>query len=314
MFREKILPKQLNGWLAAAMIPTLIQYMAGDHLLHIAAAGAVSLAALWLVRRYGSSSAGWLGLLQLPYIIVLTAQMASASAGSWPTGGSALGVPLILLALAAWAAAKGISASARVGCVLFLFVLPVYLIVFGAGVGEMEYPWFGETGNDQNVSGLPLLLIPCAAATLCEKNTGKLRGLLPVLLTLCAAIVVNGVLSPKIAGETSHAFYEMSRSLNLFGVAKRFEALVSAVETVGWFALLDLLLVLCGRSIEIFRPKWGKRGVILGASGAAVWMLCGMTISARVLVILAAVFWVVIPVFVQGIEKRKKSEKSENKG
>ena len=233
--------------------------------------------------------------------------MLSYTGQSWPEGDSTA-VPLILLALAAWSAQKGPSAAARVGAVLFWFVLIMYLTVFGAGVKDINLPWLKSRWNLPDALGFTVLLLP--SASVCLLGTGRKgngRMVLTVVFTVVAAVITLGVLSPDVAGETSNAFYEMSRSINLLGVARRFEALISAAMTVGWFALISLLLTLCGVLAQNFLAGWGKTGVWLGAVAAACVKLCELHISPWILLLAGAVFWVAMPIVTQGLGKRKKS-------
>lgn len=219
-----------------------------------------------------------------------------------------MAVPLILLALAAWSSQKGLSASARVGCVLFWAVLAIYIIVIAAGAKEAQMQWLRPADTELDWDLIVLSLTPAAASILLKKERrwGP-RLLLPGVFILCASAITAGVLSPMVANELENPFYEMSRSLNVFGVAKRFEAVVSAGMTVGWFGLLSLYLSICGKYFEGIRHGWGRIGVFVGALFSALWLLCNLHIPKGILVILVAVFWVAAPLLTQGIERIKKS-------
>ena len=307
MFREKIPPRQLTAWLAAGIIPVAIQLLSGGSWIWMGIAGTISAALSFLVWRTGWEPRKWQCILLYVYTVLLLSQLLPYAAQSWPTG-NATAVPLILLTLSAWSAQKGNSAAARVGAVLFWFVLIMYLAVLGAGAKDVQWQWLRPQWNLPDSMGLVLLLLPSAAACLLRPS-GKSapRLILPSVFVLAAAIITSGVLSPEVAGATPNAFYEMSRSINLLGVARRFEAVISAGMTVGWFAVLSLLLTVCGALAQQFFRGRERVSVWIAAAAAAVVSLCGLHIGGRILLFCGAVFWVAIPILTQGLEKRKKS-------
>lgn len=308
MFREKIPSRQLSAWLFTGLTPVMIQLLGGSSWFWIGAAGIIGGTATFCVWRSGWEPKRWQCPLLIFYIIIVLGQLVSNAAGSWPVGNSYPAVPLIVLALSAWSAQKGPSAAARVGAVLFWFVLIMYLVVFGAGAKDVRFEWLKPHWEIPNAMGLLLFLIPAAAACiLCPGEKWGSRLTLPAVFTLCAALITTGVLSPVVAGKVDSAFYEMSRSINLSGIARRFEALISAAMTVGWFALLSLFLAICATLFQRFLEGWGRTGVWICALSSAVWMLCGLHISEWILLITGAVFWVAMPILTQGLEKIKKS-------
>ena len=308
MFREKLPSRQLSAWLFAGMTPVLIQLLGGGSWLWTGLAGIVSVLAAGWVWRSKWEPKRWQCPLLLFYIIIVIGEMTHGSAESWPEGNSYPAVPLILLVLAAWSAQKGPSAAARVGTVLFWVVLIMYLVVFGAAVKDVELKWLQPHGRTPDPMGLLLLLTPAAAA--CLLRSGEKCGprlTLPAIVALCAGLITAGVLSPAVADKTDGAFYEMSRSIYLMGSARRFEALISAGMTVGWFAMLSLYLTVCGTIFQSLFGRWGKAGLWICALAAAAWLLCGLHIPGWILLITGSVFWVALPVLTQGLEKIKKS-------
>lgn len=308
MFREKIPSRQLSAWLFAGLTPVLIQLLSGSSWAWIGIAGLISVLINCFVWRTEWEPKRWQSALILLYIIIVLGQLVSRAAGSWPVGNSYPAVPLILLALAAWSAQKGPSAAARVGAVLFWFVLIMYLVAFGAGIKDIELKWLKPDWQIPDAMGLLLLLTPAGAVCLLRSDEKwGARLILPAILTLCAALITVGVLSPAVAAKLENPFYEMSRSIHLAGVARRFEALISAGMTVGWFALVNLFLTICGTLFGQILEGWGRTGVWICAIAAATWMLCGLHISECILLIVGAVFWVAMPILTQGLGKIKKS-------
>lgn len=309
MFREKIPAKQASAWLFAAVTPPLIQLTAGMPWLYIAVTVVICIPGVYASRRWGKApNSRLVSILHWLFLAVLAGALAAETAASWPVGDNAPAVPLILLALAAWSALKGPTAAARVGCVLFWVILIVYLIVFGAGVAEIDPHWLCSPKGKMNWFGGILLLTPAAAGILVKKEKHfQPRLILPSVFALTAAVICTGVLSPKLAGVLDNPFYEMTRSLNLLGVARRFEAIISAAMTAGWFSLLSLYLSMCGTLADRLHNGWGRISVVFTAGTAAAVVLYDLHIAPQILAICAAVFWVVTPLVTQGIGKIKKS-------
>lgn len=313
MFRERIPSAQLSAWLFAGMTPVLIQLLSGSSWVWIAVAGAVGLLIAACVWRLGWQPNRWQAPFLLIYTIIVIGSVLHQCDESWPVGNSYPAVPLIVLALAAWSAQKGPSAAARVGAVLFWIVLIMYLVVFGAGVKDVHLRWLKPRWDAPDAIGLLIFLVPSAAVCLRHPDVKwSVRLTLPVVFVVAAAIITVGVLSAPVAMRLENAFYEMSRSVSLGGVARRFEALISAGMTVGWFALLSLLLSICGLCVQRFFAGWGRTGVWLSTLASGGWMLCGLHIPGWILLLGGALFWVLMPILTQGLGRIKKSKKSEN--
>ena len=308
MFREGIPSKQLSAWLAAAMIPVLIQTLSGMSWLMVLMFGTLSVVVGRWIWGVGSIDVPrWVSIAQFLFLILLLGQLLEGAAKTWQSE-NGWAVPLIMLVLAAWSAQKGPSAAARVGCVLFWFVLVIYLIVLGAGVKDVHLLWLKPSGTKVEWLGMVVLLLPCAASVLLKSGEKwGVRLVLPMAFAVTATMVTVGVLSASVASSIWDPFYEMSRSLSLLGVAKRFEAVVSAGMTVGWFALISLLLTVSGKYFEKIVEGKGRLGIWVCGVVSVIWLLCGLHIPQWITGILAAVFWVGIPVLTQGIETQKKS-------
>lgn len=309
MYNNKLPHQQLTAWLAAAIVPTAVQLIAGASWLGVLLASLVTLLCIGLVWQWGAEPKGKLiALLQWGLLTAVLSALCRQAPGSWPEGGHKA-VALILLALALWAAWKGTSASARVGCVLFWFVLLLYLIVLGAGMKEVELRWLKPGRGEVSALCCILLLTPAAAFIhLNKRERCKPRLLLIGLFCTVAAAVTAGVLSPQVSANLENPFFEMTRSLNLLGQARRFEALLSAGMTVGWFSLINLQLTLCSEWANRIRTGWAKPGMIAAALVTTVSILLGWSIPGSVLLILAALLWVLLPLILRVTGKIKKSK------
>ena len=307
MYRNAVPSRQLATWLCTALIPVLLQLAADIGWFTAGITAIVCGAAVAAVWKWGKApNHPVFACLQYIFIIVLLWNLLPHAALSWP-GDNYPAVPLILLALAAWSAHKGAAAAARVGCVLFWLVLLIYLAVLASGTSDIEVKWLRPEVSAAPWSAATLLLIPSAVLHLREEGSGWMpRLLLSGILLLAGTAITAGVLSPELADNMPDPFYTAVRSLNLLGIGQRFEAVLSAAMTAGWFAVLTALLSTAAAHAERIKTQWGKPGLWGTAGLAALGMLCKLHISWWIALILATVFWVVIPILTQGLVDEKK--------
>lgn len=308
MNSEKIPSSQLTAWLFAAVVPAAIQLTAGASWLSVLLVALICLLCVSVRWRWGitPTSKGYAVALWILMTLLLGA-MSGEVIKCWPTGGHAA-VPIILLALALWASCKGASAAARVGCVFFWFFLFMYLVLIGGGLKDVRVQWLNPIRSDVGALGCVLLLTPAVATTYLKKGEKIKPGLILVsIVCVAAAVITAGVLSPQVAITKENAFYEMTRSLTLLGKARRFEAVLSAGTTIGWFVLMCLYLTICGKMAEMIREGWKRKGVTVAALIAAVCVLCELHIPHIILLVSAAVFWVLVPLWTQAVDRIKKS-------
>lgn len=308
MYRDTVSPRQLATWLCAALIPVLLQLAAGEGWVVASVVVTVCSALVVAVWKWGRTTANrFVCCLQYLYIIVLLWKLLPHTASAWP-GDNFPAVPLITLILAAWSACKGAEASARVGCVLFWIVLITYLAVLASGTPEVKLHWLQPKLCASPWNAVVVLLIPGAVRHLQkEGHNYNLRLLLPGAFLMASVIMTAGILSADRTTQMKDPFYTAVQSIDLLRLAQRFEALLSAAMTAGWFSLLTLLLCANAASAQQIRTQWGRPGLWLTVAAAAVGLLCKLHIPWWILAILAAVFWVVVPLLAQGLVPEKKS-------
>lgn len=316
MFHEKVPQHQLAGWLLGAMTAPLVQIAGRQGWLPALVAAVTCIGLCWIVNILPTEhlwNKKWYCILQSAWLTVTLAALADWSADAWPTGTDFPVVPLTLLTLAVFAALNGPSGASRVSGVLFWFLVLLYGTVLAAGSKNIKPEWLIPKWENPDASMLFVLLIPAAAVFLPREKGKALHWVFPGILLLYVAVTLwtVGTISPKVAGEVTWPFYESSKSLSLFGVAERFESLVSVAMTMGYFSLYSLLLSGVGHLAENYRPGWGKRGVVVGGVAAGVLVLLAQQPQPVVLVIITLAAWCLLPLFGAFTELWKKSKKDE---
>ncbi len=225
-------------------------------------------------------------------------------------GDNNLVVPVVLATLAAWCASKGPTAAAGTAGILFVLLSIGYGLILGAGAPQIHWEWIQKNPAEIQALVLFLFLIPGAAANIPGKDLGKkvLWLFLIPLFSIVVALVTQGNVHPN-ANTGNFRFYEMCRSLSIFGLAERFEALTCALVSVGWFSLLALLYSAAGIAAQAVFPGKGNAGVWLALATSVIMILGKMSTNSPILWITATLFWGMVPILHQVIALQKKSRK-----
>lgn len=216
----------------------------------------------------------------------------------WPDYSSYHGAPLILLVLAALSSTKGKENCARAGSIL----LGVMAVLFGAvlisGLKQMEWSNLKPEWQIQTANLIVVMLIPAMGTGLGRtKKTGLL------VYALLVSVVTTGVMSFGLI-KTMHApFYEMSKSISLLGIGKRFESLAAVGMTIGCFVLTSYLLRVMAQAWD--RGKLESRSIWISAVFSGLIFISGMRLNSRLLAVGTAVIWVLFPI-VEKISKKLK--------
>lgn len=308
MYTNTIPGNQLATWLSTALIPVTLQTCLGGGWVLTSVAVAVCALVGIIVGRWGKMpDSRVIAVGEVVFLIVLLSQLIGRSAACWP-GDNDPAVPLILLALAAWSVQKGAEAAARVGCVLFWLIIILYTTLLGTAADSVKMEWLRPVMGQWRWNPVIALLIPSASVVLRKKGDKRsLKYLLPGAVLIIGSCVAVGVLSQKQVDMLADPFYTMSQSLRIFDFAQRFDAVLSAGMTVGWYALMCLLLCIGAAWMEKMKSGWSRYGAWLIAIPAAVCLLCNLHIEEWLLVIFSTIFWVVLPLITQGLEAEKKS-------
>ena len=260
MFGKKVNARGLMAWTLAALAAPAAQFFGSLPWPWVLAAGA----AAGLAWGLAWSCRGPLprGLAAVILIVSVPALLLGLrySGACWP------GVPdaiqgWALLVLAAWAALRGSSAGTRYGAVVLCVSALAYGILLACALPEVQVSNLRPAEPASPLWPLLVLLVPLGLGAF--QKEGDLR-LWPwiggmVLAAGILAAVCAGAMGPARAMASDGAFYNLARSVRLFGVAERFEALVSGIMTMGWFCYLTLILSMAGEAGERLRPRGGLR-------------------------------------------------------
>ena len=245
-------------------------------------------------------------VLQVLWLAVPLAVFANTARDLFPDASNELYVPLVVLALS-WLLARHPRDGVLACCVIVgYFLLTAVAVVCVFASPNLQWHWLRpsfdwvEALTALSIAGGGMLLSTALPGVRPGKPWRWIAYLSPVVI----AAVVSGSLSVPLARKQDAAFYTLSRSISLFGVVERFEALVAACLTLGLCSACALLL----NAVRQMIPQKGGDGVTaflcLAALGGSFLSLSPLIPAAG-----TAVIWVLLPL----IKKKKKGEKTVDK-
>lgn len=273
-----------------------------------------------LQSAWGKGFGGFLAALNWAWLLTAAARAAEMSGAAFPNDRAFPLIPVVLLILAACVAGKSAAATARFGGLLFLFVAALLGATLIFGARDVEPRNLFPSGEPADATG-PLCALLAAAAALFlrdEMDGGKSRWgrwyLLILALAAALSLVCAGALGLPLAERTQNPFWLVSRSISVLGVMERFEALTSALLSLGFCCLLALLLCAARKAAQTALPSlpvpaavWGSAALCAGglwfAGRIPDWAWLGGNL----------IFWVLLPVLTLGIVCRKYFKKIEKK-
>lgn len=238
-----------------------------------------------------------LRLVQLAGLAVEAGTFAKDISACWGQDGMVM--PLTLIVLAALSAEGGAERAGRVSCTIAWIVAILYVIVLAAGTKNLDIHRINPDGKGNRML-IPTFLVPALFVTLpYRKGKVKYWLLVDALFAAVISLWCAGTGCGEPTSSISVPIYEYSRSLNLLGVAERFEAVTSVALTLGMFCLLSMLL--CAAETLM------NNGAILAGVGAAIVTALAPG-NAAGLTIITLICWVGIPIFT-GIKNNRKNMK-----
>lgn len=316
MWNRKIEAYPLCAWLFCAMSAPLAMVSAGYGYLTalplLLGCGLLTWS-IYVLSEGGCYSAKWYSVLQLLW---LTAALTAAlfwSKKCWQVESDFNSVPLVLLILAASSVWNGAERGARVNGTVFWLLALLYAVSLAAGVGGMKLRWLAPELKAPDPKLIFVYLIPVVITFLprvggkCYTPTLLLTGVFALVLSVWTV----GTLSPQAAEKLPFPFYEYSKSMRLFGVGERLEAVASVALTVGMFSLLSLLCGAVGRMTENLFPGKGRVGIGVLSAAALAGVYGNLEIPGLFLGAGALLFWGILPLIAHCWGKKEKSKNNE---
>lgn len=301
MSQNKMSARQLWCWLILAMSAPLMHHAVGGFMVTALAAGAMLPLTLLVQDGFGRMGKA-ASFLEWIFTAVILAHLLPGSGAYWPSEGSEIAVPLILLALAALTGEAALCA--RASSTLCWIGGGVLAVVALSALGRMETVWLEPSAGEWNAGTIVTLLLPALSAAIFPGAKGKAGAALLIAgLAVGISAVIQGSLSVSVARETGAAMYEVGRTLG-----SGYELLVAVGATLGWYAMSCLLLCCGGRFGENCGVSPGA-GRIITTMLAAVLMSAGAAAEEKLLVPGCLVAWIGMPML-YGKIFLKKDEKS----
>ena len=308
---SKMSGAQFNACLLVAAVGPILSVAGRGDWITTAVTGLVCVVMYFCIRSIRAVNLPrWICIGELAWLIILLGVAAKETASCWIGEYVHLVIPVILLFLAACAARNGVSGSTAIGATLLWIIIPILGGVFLAGTGDVHPEWIANDVRIPDGMRVVALLLPCLYQCVSGVDSKSSRWI-PIVLVVIAisdTVLLDSVLGANNAEETANGFYELSKSVNLFGVAERFEAMVACALTGSWFVMLLMILSAACRLIDKICPmmtKW-SHWVIVTLSGGVMCILpkSGIWVGVGTLI-----FWGLLPVLTQEIGVRKNIEK-----
>ena len=232
-----------TAWFLTALAVPVMQAASGCSWLTAAALGILCLGVCAGLEAMDVPETKWLSAVQWIWMTVVLSAALEWALYCWLSDSPV--IPGTLLLLAAWTAAGGEEQSLRAGSLLRFFLIALLGAVLFSGVWDIRGENLRPNWRMDNADLVTVLLLPAAGVCLGGKGVGTKLFLLA--LAIAVSVVVTGVLSGPFAAGQASAFYELSKSVRLLGVAERFESLAAAGMTLGYYVFACWSLTLCGR-------------------------------------------------------------------
>lgn len=282
--------KQHRYWLLAALSAPLAHFSGSGWL--TAALAACAVLPLALLPKDWSDIGKPLAFLQIAWLGAVASLMLSQSGAYWPSD-NRWAVPLTILALAAF---TGPAAAPRIGAVIALCMALLAIPTVLSAAIHMELEWLTPAIGDWPWGLTLALLLPNLPA---GEGSGRKGILYGGILAAALSALVQGTISPKVAGEVTDPFCQTARTLGYL------EPIVASAVTLGWYAMTAWLLqsagIIAGESK--ISGLWAS---VLAVGTATIFALTKRQIHAPFWTVLSAFLWVLTP-FLRKIKKVEKT-------
>ncbi len=232
----------------------------------------------------------------------------------WPGRGAQVVVPLVLIVLAALSSCHGADRASSVAATICPLCIIIFAVVLACGVGNIQWQRVTASYTAPNGMLLFVLLLPVVATAIprCAgtKIAAPLFGVAVFALVLSVAAI--GTLSLPVALTRDDAFFEFSKSLDLFSTVQRFESITAVAVTLSVYAMVSLLFSGIYTMAQNVIPVGGKWAVLCAAGISAGIVVAKLWIHTGLLVIVTVLLWGILTIFFQTFFREKKAKKHEN--
>lgn len=302
MSRTEIGSRRMGLWVVLGVAAMLCHYGGGGYFATVLAAGAIL--PLCLLFRDGFHRMGKVvSFLEWIWAMAVLGNFLPHAGSYWPGNASEIVVALALLAMAALAGG-GEKAARAVNVLFWLWVLMIVPIALAA-IGKIEPEWLAPVPGEWSAGLIVALLLPTLTSALVPEGSGKGKTVLTVAaIAVAAAAIMQGMLSPAVAGAVKAPLYELGRGLANGG----YEILASVAATLGWYGFASLLFESAVKIAEQIGLN-GKTGRIITFLPPSCWILMGLRLNGKAAIVGCLVGWILMPMLHQKI-KSEKGEKS----
>ncbi len=317
MINHKVSSKALAAWLLAGMLGPLALTSARAFWVAVLVAailcGTLCIAVFECTEKLESKNKAY-SILVIVWNCYAAAVVADQASICWPGEGSERVIPLVLIALAAITSADGAQRASAVSATLCPICAVIFAIVLASGVGNVQLPRLQAVAPAPDGMLLFALLLPIAATAVeCEKGAkpGRIIAVVGTFALVISAVSI-GTLSLPVALTRRDAFFELAKSLDLFGTVQRFESVTAVAVTISIYAMMCLLYSGIFTMAENIKPGRGREAIFICALVSAAVVLAGLWISPNATALLALFVWGIWKVLSPMLSLQKISKKRKN--
>lgn len=295
MKNRELSSRALSVWVATAMLGPVSMVAARSSWSAVAVVATlcgVLCAAVY--KAWGSSRchSKFVNALLMLWHIYATAEVASMASLCWPGRGSQLATSLVLIVLAAFSATKGERSASAVAAILCPLCAVIFAIVLACGIGNIHWSRVEVSTHPPAGSLIFVFLLPITAIVIPRRQQLSAVGFGIVgLLGTVLSIAVMGTLSLSVMLTKEDAFYEFSKSLDLFDAVQRFESIAAVGVMLSLYAMLSLLLSGVGSMAQQIRQGSGRWGALFGAAVSAAVVILDLRLSETTVAIISILLW-----------------------
>ena len=233
-----------------------------------------------------------INILFLLWHIYAAAEVAFLGCLCWPGKGSQIVIPAVLILLSALSAYQGERSAGAVAGILCPLCTAVFALVLASGIGNIRWDRMELPNVPPSGMLIFVFLLPTVALTIPRKESPSEGGL--ALIGIWAALLsaaVMGTLSLGVMLTRQNAFYEFSKSLNIFGTVQRFESMVAVAVTLSLYAMLSLLMSSIKNVAENIYPEAGKLGVFFAVFTSVGILVLKLRLNDKAIAALSIIVW-----------------------